>query len=250
MHTTGIQQSSRIKSLQDFNCLLILPKGHNTKRVLEINSEIEVYILDLFKSIENNKIEEMKLLFNKNEEKTFPDHEDKLTKNKPIVKEKSVYSVATLTISDRAYNKEYEKDESTETLKSYFSNNPLFILKEQMVVPDDKNQIIKVYDKFISEDYNLIITSGGTGLTSRDLTPEVTKSYIDKEATGISTLILVESLKITKFASLSRPVAGIKNNTLIVNLPGSPKAIKENLSIIESILSHALNQINNKKDFH
>ncbi len=87
---------------------------------------------------------------------------------------------------------------------------------------------------------DLILTTGGTGFTARDVTPEATLSIIHRQTPGITQAILVESLKITPHAMLSRAVSGIRARTLIVNLPGSPKAAVENLQIILPVLPHAV----------
>lgn len=92
-------------------------------------------------------------------------------------------------------------------------------------------------------DVRLILTSGGTGFTGRDQTPEAVKPLLEKEAPGIVHAMISESLKVTPFAMMSRPVAGVKNKALIVTLPGSPKAVVENLNAIISALPHALAQI-------
>lgn len=109
------------------------------------------------------------------------------------------------------------------------------------VIPDDqvliKKELIKMSDDL---RLNLILTTGGTGLAPKDLTPESTLDIIDKEVPGISEAIRRESFKYTKKAMLSRGVAGIRKETLIVNLPGSPKAVQESLEIILSIIPHAV----------
>lgn len=172
------------------------------------------------------------------------------TKSVTITNKKK-FKVGTIVISDRASKGEYKVDEGTRCLKGYFeNNNDKYTLEVHTIIPDEEESIMTVYRNYMEKKLDLIITSGGTGLSPRDVTTITTKKFIDKEATGIETLILTESLKITKFASLSNPVVGIKSNTLIVTLPGSPKAIAENLSILEQILPHALNQIKNTEDFH
>ena len=87
---------------------------------------------------------------------------------------------------------------------------------------------------------DLVLTTGGTGLAPKDLTPESTLAIIDKEVPGISEAIRRESFKYTRKAMLSRGVAGIRKETLIVNLPGSPKAVQESLEIILSVIPHAV----------
>jgi molybdenum cofactor synthesis domain-containing protein len=88
---------------------------------------------------------------------------------------------------------------------------------------------------------NLILTSGGTGFSPRDVTPEATLQVIDREAPGIAEALRLESLKITRHAMLSRARAGMRGQTLIINLPGSPKAVRESLNILLPVLPHALN---------
>jgi len=110
------------------------------------------------------------------------------------------------------------------------------------VIPDDeqliKEELIKMCDDL---ELNLVLTTGGTGLAPRDLTPESTLEIIDKEVPGISEAIRRESFKYTRKAMLSRGVSGIRKKSLIVNLPGSPKAVKESLEIILSVIPHAVN---------
>ncbi|MGH2507680.1 MAG: MogA/MoaB family molybdenum cofactor biosynthesis protein, partial [Ktedonobacteraceae bacterium] len=88
---------------------------------------------------------------------------------------------------------------------------------------------------------NLIITTGGTGFAPRDVTPEATRAILEREAPGLAEAMRAESLRHTPFGMLSRGVAGIRNRTLIVNLPGSPKAVKECLECILPVLPHAIN---------
>ena len=87
---------------------------------------------------------------------------------------------------------------------------------------------------------DIILTTGGTGFSQRDITPEATKSVIERSAPGIAEAMRAASLEITPFAMLSRSVAGIRKDTMIINLPGSPKAALENLTVILSVLPHAV----------
>ncbi len=113
--------------------------------------------------------------------------------------------------------------------------------KEYVIVPDEKEEIksalIRLCDDIRAD---VILTTGGTGFAPRDVTPEATKAVIKKEVPGIPEAIRYESLKITKNAMLSRAVAGIRGKSLIINLPGSPKAVKESLEIIIPVLPHAV----------
>jgi molybdenum cofactor synthesis domain-containing protein len=111
---------------------------------------------------------------------------------------------------------------------------------EQAVVADELEQIAQMLRDWTVAGLTLILTTGGTGFSSRDVTPEATLQVIDREAPGIAEALRSESLKITHHAMLSRARAGIRDSTLIVNLPGSPKAVKENLDILLPVLPHAL----------
>jgi len=250
--TTGNQRSSRMNSFKDFNCLVLLPKAGEILKKLSLNMSVDVLL------IENQKFQQFKILDKSTKQKIFACSNQNYLENKNMSSNQNIikYTVTSITISDRAYKGEYTKDNSTEELRNYFSKKPnenskfSYELIKKIVIPDDKEELLKVLKESVESCSNLIVTSGGTGLTKRDITNEVVKNFIDKEATGISTYILSESIKITKFACLSNPIIGVKGNSLIVTLPGSPKAIKENLSILESIFTPALNQISNIRDFH
>ncbi len=94
-----------------------------------------------------------------------------------------------------------------------------------------------------SEDIDLILTTGGTGLGPRDVTPEATKAIIDLEVTGIAEAMRIETLSKTPFAMLSRSIAGVRRGCLIINLPGSPKAVSETLEVALPAIPHALEMI-------
>ena len=109
------------------------------------------------------------------------------------------------------------------------------------IVSDDLDPLAELLCEFAdSDDVNLIITTGGTGLGPRDNTPEATEGVIEREAPGIAEAIRAESLKVTPMAMISRGVAGVRSGTLIINLPGSPKAVKESFAVIAPVLPHAL----------
>jgi molybdenum cofactor synthesis domain-containing protein len=110
----------------------------------------------------------------------------------------------------------------------------------QKVVPDEFDLIANTLRQWCAAGIDLILTSGGTGFAPRDITPEATRSVIERETPGIAEALRAESLKVTRHAMLSRGIAGIRQQTLIVNLPGSPKAVRENMEVLLPVLPHAL----------
>jgi molybdenum cofactor synthesis domain-containing protein len=112
---------------------------------------------------------------------------------------------------------------------------------EQRVVSDDFEPLVEVLKtQSDRETVNLIVTTGGTGFTPRDTTPEATRAVIERHAPGLAEAMRFESLKKTQTAMLSRAVCGIRGNCLIVNLPGSPKAVRECFDVIKQVLPHAV----------
>lgn len=113
-----------------------------------------------------------------------------------------------------------------------------------VVVSDDIDEIRGALANFVSrDDINLVITTGGTGFGPRDNTPEATRAVIEREAPGIAEAIRHESYMKTPMAMLSRGVAGIANGTLIINLPGSPKAVEECFDVIRPVIQHAIDLV-------
>lgn len=142
-----------------------------------------------------------------------------------------------LTVSDRCSRGEAE-DKSGPAIREIVS--PLGEVTAYRVVPDEKEQIGAALTEFADVlGCDFVFTTGGTGFAPRDVTPEATKAVIEKEVPGIPEAIRAESLKITPKAMLSRAVAGIRGKTLIVNLPGSPKAVRESLAVVLPVLEHA-----------
>jgi molybdopterin adenylyltransferase len=113
------------------------------------------------------------------------------------------------------------------------------------ILPDEREQIAERLRYYADQGLaNLIVTTGGTGLAPRDITPEATKDVIEREAPGLAELMRQESLKITPLAALSRAVCGVRGRTLIVNVPGSVRGARENLAAIMRTLPHAIALLN------
>ncbi len=155
--------------------------------------------------------------------------------------------VAILTVSDRGARGEYE-DRSGPLLAEIIQSKTPWQVSHRAVVPDEKMEIANTLIQWCNTGVNLILTSGGTGFSPRDVTPEATQSVIERETPGIAEALRAESLKITRHAMLSRAVAGIRGRTLIINMPGNPKAVRENMDVLLPILPHALELLTEAPD--
>jgi len=151
-------------------------------------------------------------------------------------------TIGVLTISD-GVSQGQRQDVSGEQICSIALQVPGgAAISARAVVPDELEQIAAILCEWSDEkQLNLILTTGGTGLAPRDVTPEATKAVIEREAQGIAEAMRATSLQYTRFAMLSRGIAGTRRRTLIINLPGSPKAVKECLESILEVLPHAIN---------
>jgi molybdopterin adenylyltransferase len=150
-------------------------------------------------------------------------------------------TVGVLTISDGAARGE-RQDTSGENIRSLVTQLPDAVISAGIIVPDEREQISALLRDWCDEKkLNLILSTGGTGLAPRDVTPEATLAVIERAAPGIAEAMRSISLKYTPMAMLSRGVAGVRGRTLIINLPGSPKAVKECLEYILPVLPHAVN---------
>jgi len=145
-------------------------------------------------------------------------------------------------MSDKGYRGERE-DKSGQVIKEMIISLPSDVVSYE-VIPDEK-EIIKKKLTHLSDiiKADIIITTGGTGLSPRDVTPDATLEVIDKEVPGMAEAMRAESLKKTANAMVSRAVVGVRGETLIINLPGSPKAVRENLSVILPAIPHAIEKL-------
>jgi len=148
--------------------------------------------------------------------------------------------VAVLTLSDKG-SKGERKDTSGPAIEKLISKIEAEIVHSE-VLPDERSLIKR---KLISlcKKADLILTTGGTGVSPRDVTPDATKEVVQYEIPGIAEAMRAASLKKTPFAMISRAVAGVRGKTLIINLPGSPKAVKENLLVILPVIRHTIEKL-------
>ena len=144
-----------------------------------------------------------------------------------------------LTLSDRSARGE-RADSSGPALARLIEGEGWSVIR-QSLLPDDESSIRQILiDWSDSSELDIILTTGGTGFSPRDVTPEATRAVIERDAPGLAEAMRAASLRITPHAMLSRIVTGIRKKTLIINLPGSPKGAVENLQVILPVLSHAV----------
>ncbi len=146
--------------------------------------------------------------------------------------------IGIITVSDRS-SKGLREDLSGPEIKKWAGRKGYSIAAEA-IVPDEIDRIKEKLIEFASKSIDLILTTGGTGFAPRDLTPEATLQVVERIAPGFSEAMRQRSMEITPHAMLSRAVSGILKRSLIINLPGSPKAVRENLEIIEEAIPHAI----------
>jgi len=154
-------------------------------------------------------------------------------------------SVGILTVSDKG-SKGERNDRSGGVIKEMVEERLEAQVKKYEVVPDEKGTIIEKLKEMVNEGIDLIFTTGGTGLSPRDMTPEATREVIEKEVPGIEEAMRMKGLEKTPHSMLSRGVAGVSKGSLIINLPGSPKAVKESLQVILPAIPHALDIISGR----
>ncbi len=156
-----------------------------------------------------------------------------------------MFRVGIITSSDKG-SKGQREDISGKVIYDIVSDKGYKVVK-QIIVPDEEEELIKEM-MYMADDLkvDLILTTGGTGFSKRDVTPEATMKVLTRLANGIAEAIRYNSLSITPRAMLSRAVSGIRNDTLIVNMPGSPKAVKESLDYALDSINHGLEILTGK----
>ena len=147
-------------------------------------------------------------------------------------------TVGIITVSDRS-SKGLREDASGPAIRQWAEGKG-YVVRKEIIVPDEREDIRKALIDFSDSGIDLIVTTGGTGFAPRDVTPEATIAVIDKLAPGFTEAMRMKSSQITPHALLSRAVSGIRKGSLIINLPGSPKAVRENLGFIEDAIPHAV----------
>ena len=157
--------------------------------------------------------------------------------------------VAVLTISD-AGARGARADTSGDAIAAWAAARGDDLV-ERNIVPDEREQIGALLSRWADDDVaDLVLTTGGTGLTPRDITPEATRAVLDKEAPGIAEALRFAIYPQFPRAALSRGVAGVRKRTLVVNLPGSPGGVRDGLAILSDIVDHAVELVRGEKTGH
>ena len=150
-------------------------------------------------------------------------------------------TAAVLTLSDQGA-RGLREDTSGPAVRARLAELGITVV-EHALLSDDSDAIAAQLRQWVGENVSLIVTTGGTGFGPRDNTPEATRAVIEREASGLAELMRAEGLRKTPMAALSRGICGIAGRTLIVNLPGSERAVRENLDALAPVLPHALQLI-------
>lgn len=164
--------------------------------------------------------------------------------SRPPARAGAPLTVGVVTVSDRAASGFYEDESGPEVQRLVQEYAPLgATLGKKWVTPDDQALIQESITSLVAQGCSLVLTTGGTGLAPRDVTPEATRAVLDKEAPGIMELVRRETAKVEPRAGISRGIAGTRGGCLIINLPGRPKAVRETLGVLLPLLPHAVAEV-------